>query len=185
MHYDREQLISFCREDLRPVRSLRKVIFKLGLWLPAGARHSRRTVSPVFNTRNDRRSNVNKTERKQTWPPPTKKQRNDAGIAGLKIGWLNVQSLRNKTTAIHEIIEERDLDAAILTETWHGSSDDVSLRLAVPTGFSAVDAVRKSIQTTAGSSFSIAAATDVPGYPFRSSRRSRVCVCAFTLGVSR
>ena len=53
---------------------------------------------------------------------------------------LNVQSLRNKTTAIHEIIEERDSDAAILTETWHRSS----LRLAVPTGLSAVDAVRKS-----------------------------------------
>ena len=46
-----------------------------------------------------------------------------------------------KTTAIHEIIEERNL---ILTETWHGSSDDVSLHLAVPTGFSTVDAVRKS-----------------------------------------
>ena len=143
MHYDREQLISFCREDLRPVRSIRKVIFKLGLWLPAGARRSRRTVSPVFNTRHDRRSNVNKTEGKQTWPPIAEKQRNDTGIAGLKIGWLNVQSLRNKTTAIHEIVEERDLDAAILTETRHGSSDDVSLRLADPTGFSAVSAVQK------------------------------------------
>ena len=85
---------------------------------------------------------------------------------------LNVQSLRNKTTAIHEIIEERDLDAAILPETWHGSS----LRLAVPTGFSAVDAVRKSDPNHAGLSFSIAAATEVSRYPFRSSRRSRVCI---------
>ena len=113
------------------------------------------------------------------------KARNDAGIAGLKIGWLNVQSLRNKTSAIHEIIEERDLDAAILTETWHRSSDDVSLRLAVPTGFRPLMLSGSPIQTTAGSSFSIAAATDVPGYPFWSSRRSRVCVCAFTLRVSR
>ena len=49
-----------------------------------------------------------------------------------------IPSEQDQTTAIHEIIEERDLYAAILTETWHGSS------LAVPTGFSAVDAVRKS-----------------------------------------
>ena len=83
MHYDREQLISFFREDLKPVRSLRKVIFKLGLWLPARARHSRSTVSPVFDTQNDRQSNVNTTERKQTWPPPAKKQRDDVGTAGL------------------------------------------------------------------------------------------------------
>ena len=32
---------------------------------------------------------------------------------------------------------------AILTETWHGSGDDISLRLAAPSSYSAVDAVRK------------------------------------------
>jgi len=30
----------------------------------------------------------------------------------------------------------------ILTELWHGSADDISLRLAMPSGFSFVDYVR-------------------------------------------
>ena len=149
MYYDREQLLSFCREDLRPVRSLRKSIFRLGLWLPAGARQairSRRIVAPVFNARFNHRANVNTTRSKQTWPSAAdaKKDQGETGNAGLNLGWLNVQSLRNKTTAIHEIIEERNLDVAILTETWHGSGDDISLRLAAPSSYSAVDAVRKS-----------------------------------------
>ena len=33
---------------------------------------------------------------------------------------------------------------AFLTETWHRSDDDISLRLAAPSSYSAVDAVRKS-----------------------------------------
>ena len=142
-------VLPFCREDLRPVRSLRKSIFRLGLWLPAGARRairSRRIVAPVFNARFNHRANVNTTGSKQTWPSAAdaKKDQGETGNAGLNLGWLNVQSLRNKTTAIHEIIEERNLDVAILTETWHGSGDDISLRLAAPSSYSAVDAVRKS-----------------------------------------
>ena len=50
----------------------------------------------------------------------SKEATDDTGTAGLKIGWLNVQFHRNKTTAIHEIIEDRDLDTVIPTETWHG-----------------------------------------------------------------
>ena len=105
---------------------------------------SRRIVAPVF--RFNHRANVNTTGSKQTWPSAAdaKKDQGETGNAGLNLGWLNVQSLRNKTTAIHEIIEERNLDVAILTETWHGSGDDISLRLAAPSGYSAVDADRKS-----------------------------------------
>ena len=128
------------------MRSLRKSIFRLGLWLPAGARRavrSRRIVAPVFNARFTQRANVNTTGSKQTWPS-AKKDQGETRNAGLNLGWLNVQSLRNKTTAIYDIIEERNLDVAILTETWHGSGDDISLRLAAPSSYSAVDAVRKS-----------------------------------------
>lgn len=60
----------------------------------------------------------------------------------LKAGWLNVQSLSNKTGAIHELIDDKGLDVLVLTETWHRSSEDISLRLAAPADFTAVDAVR-------------------------------------------
>jgi len=64
--------------------------------------------------------------------------------SGLKVGWLNVQSLSNKTTAVHELIDDRRLDVLVLTETWHDSSDDICLRLAAPDDYASVDAVRPS-----------------------------------------
>ena len=47
----------------------------------------------------------------------------------ISIGWLNVQSLRNKTDAVEEIVRDRSLDVLALTETWHTDSDDICLRL--------------------------------------------------------
>ena len=46
----------------------------------------------------------------------------------ISIGWLNVQSLRNKTDAVEELVRDRSLDVLALTETWHTHSDDVSRR---------------------------------------------------------
>ena len=105
-------------------------------------------ISCFNNARFNHRANVNTTGSKQTWPSAAdaKKDQGETGNAGLNLGWLNVQSLRNKTTAIHEIIEERNLDVAILTETWHGSGDDISC----PSSYSAVEAVRKSDKNHGG-----------------------------------
>jgi len=54
------------------------------------------------------------------------------------------RSLANKTTAVQEIIAEKDLDILALTETWHHNSRDISLRQAAPSDYSVVDAVRES-----------------------------------------
>ena len=62
----------------------------------------------------------------------------------LQVGWLNVQSLGNKTTAVQELIEENSLNVLALTEVWHRSSDDLALKLATPSNFLVVDAVRES-----------------------------------------
>jgi hypothetical protein len=35
----------------------------------------------------------------------------------VRVGWLNVRSLSNKTVAIHETIDDRALDVLVLTET--------------------------------------------------------------------
>ena len=59
------------------------------------------------------------------------------------IGWLNVQSLTNKTFIVSDIITERSLDVFALTETWHTDSNDVRLRLATPDGYAVVDAARQ------------------------------------------
>ena len=49
-----------------------------------------------------------------------------------------------KTNAIHEAIDDKRLDVFAVTETWHRSSDDPSLRLSAPPGYVTVDAVRES-----------------------------------------
>jgi len=61
---------------------------------------------------------------------------------GISIGWLNVQSLRNKTDAVEKLVRDRSLDVLALTETWHTDSDDVCLRLATPGGYAITDVAR-------------------------------------------
>ena len=51
------------------------------------------------------------------------------------IGWLNVRSLSNKTTTVHETMVDKSLDVFVATETWHHSSAHVSLRLATPADY--------------------------------------------------
>jgi len=48
------------------------------------------------------------------------------------IGWLNVQSLTNKTFIVNDVLTERSVDVFALTETWHTDSNDVRLRLDTP-----------------------------------------------------
>ena len=51
------------------------------------------------------------------------------------IGWLNAESLRNKTDDVNLAITERSLDVLALTKTWHTASDDNCLRLATPSDY--------------------------------------------------
>jgi len=65
-----------------------------------------------------------------------------AAVRSMLIGWLNVQSLTNKTDAVSELVVDRSMDVLALTETWHSASDDVRLRLATPEGYSVVEVAR-------------------------------------------
>jgi Endonuclease/Exonuclease/phosphatase family len=62
----------------------------------------------------------------------------------LLVGWLNAQSMINKTIAIGDVIADKRLDVLAVTETWHRSTDYICLRLATPSGYTSVDAVRDS-----------------------------------------
>lgn len=65
--------------------------------------------------------------KKQTERPRTK---------DVKIGWLNVRSIHNKTTAVSELIEDRDYDLFVATETWHRNENDIGLKQASGPGYS-------------------------------------------------
>jgi len=51
-------------------------------------------------------------------------------LASTRVGWLKARSLSDKTTAVYETIDDRFLDVLAVTEMWHRSSDDLSLRVA-------------------------------------------------------
>ena len=53
-------------------------------------------------------------------------------------------TLLYKTTAVSELIDDRPLDVAVLSETWHRSPGDILVRLVTPPGYTVVDAVRPS-----------------------------------------
>ena len=56
-------------------------------------------------------------------------------------GLLNIRSMTSKFNFVYELIMQ-ELDIFVLTETWHGSSDDICLRLAMPPGYDYVDFLR-------------------------------------------
>ena len=58
------------------------------------------------------------------------------------IGWLNVQSLSNKSDAVNALITDRRLEVLAVTETRHPASHDARLRLATPVGYAVVDVAR-------------------------------------------
>ena len=115
--YTAETLL-LLRHSRPPGRPVRKAIFIAHLWQPRAARQSA----------DHRRVNRKSADDKRR----------------LRVGWLNVRSLGNKSTAVHETIVANDLDVLALTETWHQDSSDVCLHQAAQSDFRVVDAVRSS-----------------------------------------
>ena len=104
------------RHDRPPNRHVRKELFSARLWRPRAARQS--ADHPYVNKQSADRDRY------------------------LRVGWLNVRSLANKSVAVHETISAQNLDVLALTETWHHDSSNVCLRQAAPSDFAVVDAVR-------------------------------------------
>jgi len=128
---DELRSLAVCRP---PARSVRKRLFTLHLWWPA--RRGRPCASPTTGHRAD------------LDPVASTKQSADRGLS---LGWLNVQSLRNKTVTVEKTITEQSLDVLPLTETWpHVDSSDDSLRLATPESYAVVDVPRQSSRQGGG-----------------------------------
>ncbi|ESO01118.1 hypothetical protein HELRODRAFT_175149 [Helobdella robusta] len=68
----------------------------------------------------------------------TMKNYNDLKIG---LGLLNIRSIISKYEMVCDIICG-ELDILVLTETWHGSSDEFAVRCAMPPGYKFVDYVR-------------------------------------------
>ena len=76
-------------------------------------------------------------------PVITKHQQKQSGCS-IKFGLLNAQSVGNKFTAIHGEIVDRNIEACLLTETWHSTGNDTALRRCVPAGYNLYEVARAS-----------------------------------------
>ena len=125
--YTHDQLCAF-NHDRPPCRSVRKAIFSHRLW-----RSKRQRYRPTAQSRGCD-GIVNKTH--------VHGHASSRPSSSLRLGWLNARSICNKTTAVNETIADRRLDVFAVTETWHHSSDDITLRLSAPSDYTTADAVR-------------------------------------------
>ena len=124
--YTSAELRSLAGHTQPPPRNVRKTLFTFRLWRPR---------------RLGMRSVPRPTARR---PAPGDRSADSPSNQTLRVGWLNAQSLRNKTDAVNTGIVERSLDVLAVTETWHTASDDNCLRLATPPGYAVVDVARSS-----------------------------------------
>ena len=124
--YTSEQLRSL-NHDRPPHRNIRKVLFAYRLWRPKSGRRNVRRIFTSRDTRPDETiiRDVNNKQKRSS-------MHRNGNDSSLTVGWLNVCSLPGKTQAIHETIEDKQLDVCVLTETWHHSSDDICLRRSAP-----------------------------------------------------
>src|ERR1051325_6559655 len=61
----------------------------------------------------------------------------------MSMGLINARSMVNKSTLIHDLINDQHLDVLAITETWvYENSPDVHKREAAPQGYSIVHAHR-------------------------------------------
>ena len=63
-------------------------------------------------------------------------------LPGLNIATLNVRSINNKSACVTDFIASHNIDIFALQETWHENSESLTLRRAVPAGYSIVEAAR-------------------------------------------
>ncbi|ESO01471.1 hypothetical protein HELRODRAFT_184320 [Helobdella robusta] len=66
---------------------------------------------------------------------------NNFCVVKVKLGLLNIRSIGSKYNIIYDLISD-GLDIFVVTESWHGSSENPSIALSAPPGYRFVDCVR-------------------------------------------
>ena len=131
--YSGDFLRSLNIDTLRPTRPMPKSLFRNRLW------RSRKRPDLLS------RDNHNRTPRQPssaTEPTTESAEFGSSCHSDLRIGSLNVRSINNKHAAISELIVENKMNIFVACETWHHSADDVSVRRAMPPGYSCIESAR-------------------------------------------
>ena len=60
----------------------------------------------------------------------------------IQVGFLNAQSINNKTAVLHDLVASKNLDILVIAETFHETSESLLLRHSIPPGYGTIDAPR-------------------------------------------
>ena len=131
--YTRDQLLSFRAGSPSLPRCVRKTLFNNHIWLPSYKRSLY-----THETGSSRPDQSTFTNHLSVPPPiPTQYKHNR-----MSIGYMNAQSIRAKSAQLTNVISEHRLDIFAITETWHESTDDITLKQITPDGYSSIDCAR-------------------------------------------
>ena len=127
--YSREDLLSWRPAAPTITRRTRKLLFTLRLWRPRRARGvhtcTTRRHAPMPDS-----SGVPVLGLRRLFPRE------------LTLGCLNACSIRRKSAVLTDVLSTYDLDVFAVTESWHKTADDLSVRMMRPAGYSSLDAPR-------------------------------------------
>ena len=143
MTYTRDELSALRFTARAPIRSVRKTLFYHRLWLPANQRlaaqaeFSRRAgTARISVAQPDLHNTDTGVNTSSTY------NNNSNNYSSLAVGYLNAQSVSNKSAIISDAIFNNKLDVFAVVETFHESSEDVDLKRMTPDGYVCVDQPR-------------------------------------------
>ena len=143
--YSRDELLALRSTASTIPRSVRSKLFIHNLWLPA---YKRFKCDSSHESSNSYAIEECKQVHGQLSDITDGSCVSDVRATGGKgrdlcIGYLNCQSIGNKSASLSNIIDEQNLDAFAVVETFHESSDDITLKQITPDGFICLDQARE------------------------------------------
>ena len=143
--YSSTELYSYNLGRMFIKRELRKVLFRLHLWLPTSAFHmSMHIVSPGRHSRcpNDGVMNSRASSDSNTI---------EASNEFITFGCLNIRSITSKFEVLTDVIKDKKIDILSLTETWHDEGSVAFFQLRRQ-GFTVIDCPRPRVGSAQSSS---------------------------------
>ena len=145
--YSTRELLSLNRVLAPPPRAVRKRLFKLRLWQPIDDRRraydrNRGRAEDAVSRESTTSRDIDNADLFSHLPAPNAPRPESKQKHSLKFATYNIRSLGNKFSSVSEFLTDGELDLAVITETWHVSQDDVSVRRSIPPGYRIVDAPR-------------------------------------------
>ncbi|ESO12898.1 hypothetical protein HELRODRAFT_159485 [Helobdella robusta] len=131
-------------ENVYKIKSLAEEYAGIGLSddLTKEQRQEYKMLKTGWKMENSVVSNENETKHTSSISTEEVMSRNDVmSDCNVLLGMLNIRSINSNSDKVYKMIQD-GLDILVLVETWHGSTENVSVKSSMPPGFRYVDFLR-------------------------------------------